>query len=87
MALAAPVIAQTYRDMGFPCTITSGNERASGRLEHSKHYKGLALDFRVRDIDTTERRKHLAALCAERLGDEYDVVLKNSHLHVEYDPD
>lgn len=65
------------------CVITS---RFDGlHSENSLHYKGLALDFRTRDL--TFGQQHIwVALCEEALGPHWDVVLEKDHLHVEFDP-
>lgn len=63
----------------------------------SLHPKGLAADYRTRDLSNEEQRA-LAEEVAEILGPEYDVVLEGpaafheryrdrvAHLHVEFDP-
>ena len=66
------------------CTITSGRE--GEHSENSKHYRGLALDFRTRHLSRANRRK-LAEDVRHVLGDDFDVVLELTHMHVEYDPE
>jgi hypothetical protein len=68
--------------------ITSAAEKAEGRLEFSLHYKGDALDFRIRNVlggisvvESWAERMQFA------LGHDYDVVLEDTHIHIEFDPD
>ncbi len=77
-------IAVVAAEMGGGATITSTcfGEHKVG----SKHYEGYAVDFRIRHIPK-QRRPALAEAVSEALGDDYDVVLELTHLHVEWDPD
>ena len=52
---------------------------------NSLHYKGLAVDLRTRHLDETDRAA-VAKAIRSALGDEYDVVLERTHIHVEFDP-
>lgn len=70
--------------MGGQAYITSACEGEHG--PGSLHPHGYALDFRIRDIPNA-KRPALAEAVSEALGDDYDVVLEPTHLHVEYDPD
>lgn len=54
-------------------------------MEGSKHYKGLAFDFRSRDIDEGDI-VFVRMKLKEWLGSDYDVIYENDHFHVEYDP-
>ncbi len=87
-----------FEEMGAPyCMITSACEGKHG--ENSLHYEGLALDFRIRhlrdphssDEDNValvkQRAEQVAAHLREDLGDQYDVVLHSTHIHIEFDPD
>ncbi len=52
---------------------------------NSLHYKGLAIDLRTRYFNSIE--KGIAAKELQKaLGDEYDVVVELTHIHVEWDP-
>jgi len=51
----------------------------------SLHYKGLAVDIRVRDLHNSPNV--LCADLASALGQDYDVIFEIDHIHVEYDPD
>lgn len=84
MSVAATTVSQLYQDMlGIDCEITSGDD--GDHMVGSKHYEGLALDFRIRTIEQ-RLQGPVAIAVREALGDEYDVVLEATHLHVEYHP-
>ena len=51
----------------------------------SYHYKGLALDFRTRNLSHSEQQK-LVLLMRQNLGNDVEVVLERHHVHVEFDP-
>jgi hypothetical protein len=90
MALAAPIIADVYAVLGVDAVITSSND--GEHMAGSKHYEGLALDFRTRELSADDQQA-LLAMVREALGTdpanpgEFDVVLEATHLHVEYDPE
>lgn len=64
-------------------TVTSCTDSKHGRA--SLHYVGFAIDLRTRDIpqgvvgDIAEDLRNF-------LGDQYDVVREDTHLHVEFQP-
>jgi hypothetical protein len=49
----------------------------------SLHHEGHAIDLRSRTLPDDIG---MAAELASRLGDDYDVVVEQDHLHIEYDP-
>jgi len=51
----------------------------------SLHSKGLALDFRTRTLRDGRDTAVADAMIAE-LGHEYQVIVEDDHIHVEYDP-
>lgn len=83
MVLACFIISQRYENFGYTCTITSGTNDPHSR--GSKHYIGNACDFRTRNV-APNRLTELVDQIKSALGDEYDVVLEDNHLHVEFDP-
>lgn len=85
MALAHAEIKGVFQDYGFACTITSGDD--SKHSPHSLHYVGRALDYRTRHIKSVATRKVVRNAIAETLGENFDVVLEPTHIHVEYDPE
>lgn len=68
---------------GPECTITSGIE--GSHSEYSDHYKGLALDFRTRYFHREDSYKVKAEM-VDSLGDDYYILLHETHLHVSYRP-
>ena len=51
----------------------------------SLHYCGHAVDLRTRDFKPGDVWE-VAELMSQSLGDDYDVVVHDTHMHVEYDP-
>lgn len=51
----------------------------------SKHYSGNAFDLRIY-IYTKEQVNDFVELLKNELRPDYDVVLEDDHIHVEYDP-
>lgn len=66
----------------LPMTLTSC--RDGGHSFYSHHYKGLAWDIRVWDIQ--EKIPQVCNELREALGEEYQVLDEHNHIHVEYDP-
>lgn len=74
-------IEPIFNSAGAELVITSGVD--GKHMIESLHYKGLALDFRTRDLkDPQDILKAVKAM----LGQEFDVVLEKDHLHVEFQP-
>lgn len=85
MSSVFPVIDSTYAQMGYEAILTSGTDGVHG--PGSLHPKGLATDWRTRHM-----RENLLPILVSSLkqnlgGDrrEYDVVLEDDHLHIEFD--
>lgn len=68
--------------MGKSLTITSLTD--GKHRKNSKHYSGDAFDVRIWSFDNA---KEIATKMQNLLGEDYDVVLEKTHIHVEYDPD
>jgi len=49
----------------------------------SRHYIGMAMDLRTRDLETSDKRK-VADKITDALGDEYFVLLEDTHLHLQF---
>lgn len=64
--------------------ITSGREHTINRHMKSKHYINQAFDFRIRNLTQAQKRNCYRAI-KKLLGKKYDVILKNDHIHIEYD--
>jgi hypothetical protein len=76
----ASIVWQKY---GKKLVITSGLE--GKHCKNSRHYLGLALDLRNRDLNKKDLFKILKELNIA-LGNDYQVLLESDHFHVEYDP-
>ena len=84
MVLAATIVTSVYSEFNnAECVITSITDGQHGPKSH--HHKGFAIDFRTRHIPTG-MLDTLRARVQACLGDEFDVVLEKTHLHVEFDP-
>lgn len=81
--LAIQEAREVYRDLGVDLIITSVLD--GKHMKTSLHYKGLAVDLRIRHLSKANQ-----GIAAQRLrlmlGPEYDVVLEETHIHVEHDP-
>ena len=85
MSIATQVICGVYGNHGFAiCTLTSVADGKHSR--GSKHYIGNACDYRTVKMDKTYDWESVRDDIANALGDEFDVVLERTHLHVEFDP-
>jgi hypothetical protein len=91
------IVRDVYKDHGIECVVTAGTE--AFRLDvhnglvsfihsiDSLHPFGLALDFSLRGVKKiiavqvqVEIQKRL-----DEISEWYDVVLHDSHIHIEYD--
>ncbi len=68
---------------GQELVITAGTD--GEHSEGSLHYKGLALDFRTRYFGH-DQMYEVAQDLRDAVGDDYDVVLEPTHIHIEFDP-
>lgn len=83
MAVADNRIIQIYHKHGSVARITSGLE---GKHSYkSLHYVGYALDYGIRGLAETSV-KTIYKEIANALGDQYDVILEDDHIHVEFQP-
>ena len=62
-------------------TSTTDGKHMSG----SKHYKGLAVDLRTRDLPIDVQKRYYYSLSYALLK-LCDVVFESDHIHVEYSP-
>lgn len=81
--LAICITKDVYLKHGRELVITSIMD--GKHKEGSKHYIGQAFDTRTRYFSNDDRDK-VASEIAEALGDDYDVVIESTHLHIEHDP-
>jgi len=73
---------QIWKDAGQELVVTegTGGTHSAGSL----HYYGYALDLRSRDFSLAELNDVVDKL-NKALGSYYNVVVHNTHIHVEYD--
>ena len=84
MAIAYIIACGIYREVAQQtCTITSGSDGVHG--PNSLHYQGKALDFRTRTLTASQKQAVFLSLTAA-LGTQFDVVLEDTHIHIEFDP-
>ena len=83
MREACVIIDRVYTRYDYVCVLTSGKDGTHG--EGSLHYEGRAGDFRTRQV-TPENKHKIIADCQKELGPEFEVILEDSHIHVEHDP-
>jgi len=65
----------------YVMTITSGND--SKHIKNSLHYKDRAIDIRIFDMKYPNGNW---LMIKKQLGKDFDVLLKKTHIHIEYDP-
>lgn len=73
-----------FQQAGADLVITSGSD--GKHKPTSLHYKGLALDFRTRDLRPPSAVINVAHRLRAALGADFDVVVEGDHIHLEYDP-
>ena len=81
--LAAMVVESVLKTYPYSCMITSGIE--GQHSNGSRHYIGNALDFRTNHIPQNLLSQVVSQIKAG-LTQDYDVVLENDHLHIEFQP-
>lgn len=82
--LAIFIATSVYNDFEYNLTITAVTDG-----KHSKgslHYVGYAVDIRIRNIKSQEDLNKIVFNIKSALGDEYDVILHATHLHIEFQP-
>jgi len=81
IVLAYVICEPILKAHGQPAVITSLCDGRHSR--QSRHYIGMAMDLRTRDLEANDKRK-VADLIADALGDEYFVLLEDTHLHLQF---
>jgi len=82
--IALTIAADVFRDVAnanLVVTEVTGGKHGRGSL----HYVGQAADLRSRDL-TREQQNNVVLELRERLGENYDVILEPTHIHVEFQP-
>lgn len=81
IVLAVLVAEGIWNEDGEDMVITSVSEGRHGHT--SLHYIGAAVDLRTRDISGVNNKTEKLALA---LGEDYDVVQEDTHIHIEFQP-
>lgn len=68
---------------GIPFVITSISDGV--HKTGSLHYSGCAADIRTRDLGP-DLSASIVRQFKARLGENFDIVLEPTHIHIEYDP-
>lgn len=66
-----------------PIVITSITD--GKHSDNSLHYKGLGFDIRTKFLTSAQKSIFFDAL-KKNMDLEFDIVMEDSHVHVEYDP-
>ncbi len=74
------LIVPVYDSFGIDCIVTSGTDGTHD--EHSKHYLGQALDFRVSNVHPDDLQA-LVQACKKACGEQYFVLFEGDHVHVQ----
>jgi len=82
--LAIMAVDSVYKDFGSDLVVTSICDGKEWRNPKSLHLVGLAFDCRIWDF-TPENIGDVVYAISEAVGDEFDVVLEDDHIHVEFD--
>lgn len=80
---ALVMVDQVYRRRGFEMEWTSGVE--STHSPGSLHYVGLAVDIGITAVGESQRGP-LAQEIKDTIGEDFDVVLRKDHIHIEFQP-
>ena len=84
MVLAYTIAYACYARIapGVDCVMTSASDGA--HMLNSLHYGGKAIDLRTRTLTNTQTTQLLQAI-QDALGSQFDVILEDTHLHLEWD--
>ncbi len=84
ITIVFPIINEVCSDQGvYDIILSSGTDRKHGYK--SLHYPGLAVDFYWRGYKH-EDAELVKSVLKNRLGLLYDVVVEDTHIHIEYQP-
>jgi len=78
--LAMMVANEVYKQYGYDFVITSVTDGKHHLT--SNHYTGNAFDCRIYH----KKDKEIQAEIKNRLNIDYDVLLENNHIHIQYKP-
>lgn len=81
-----PLVMQEEAPQGYEITLTSGMDGAGIHKDNSKHFKGFAFDFRIKDFPSEKKLETWVTRVQKRLGTDYFVLLERekNHIHVQW---
>lgn len=77
------VANEVFAELGYYCMVTAVTD--SAHVGASLHYVGYAMDLRTKHVPV-EKQEAVRAEIAARLSPQYDVVLEQDHIHIEFQP-
>lgn len=83
MFSASILLEPLFLKRGADLVITAGTD--GKHMKGSLHYKGLALDYRSRQLKKSAR-DDLLKEGRQVLGPDYDFIEEDDHFHAEHDP-
>lgn len=81
--LAIFVANEVYKEEGYELVVTSVTDGIHS--PSSLHYVGYAVDLRTHNVHA-DKIPVIWNRIRQRLTSEYDVVLEDTHIHIEYQP-
>ena len=82
--LAVMIAEGVFAEEGYDCIVTSFND--SVHSDTSRHYLGMAIDFRTKHLPNDAIAREIAEELRKRLGRHYLVLFEHNHIHVGYKP-
>jgi len=83
MVVGLMVAQEAFGAVGKELVVTSGDD--SKHSKNSLHYQNKALDLRTRHLAPGEGESIVAQM-QDNLGNDWDIILEDDHIHMEYDP-
>jgi len=84
MVLAVQILDGVFSKMDYELVITSAVDSNHGK--NSLHFVGLALDIRNYHVQKPEWNELILKM-KNALGNQFDVVLEKTHIHIEFQPE
>jgi len=84
------VVESIYAKQNADTVVTSGSERYKHTADRSAHYRGDAIDLRIKNI-TNGSRKALVRAIKRKLGTDFVVIWEgvgkaHEHIHIHWSP-
>lgn len=84
LIIAIIVCNDVYIENDKELVITSVNDGKHSNT--SLHYSGCAIDLRTHYFENEAEVVEVADQIKDRLGIDYDVIVEDDHIHLEYQP-